>query len=381
MNEFYLSRKISARLSLRAAVRMFCILTLALWGPAMAGAQAQTQPLDVANTSITDKLTLTYKLKSNSSTEYAWFYKVGTNGTETEFSGTLTGTNANWQQGAIDIKSEKEIGDTDKDNLDSYPILKLDGLNLTSTTADGSLFSLEGSKPLCIQATGGSSSNLRAKKHVIKNYKGCILLLDGGTAELNIAAEGTGSYGIFLYSTGSAINTTLKGKINVTAEDIAVFVGNLGAFSATGDAEVTVSSGDEDAIYESYRVLSPFLQWKFATAPEAGKTLEIRDAGGMPFATPITFATDGQKKGFAINVAKNTGYTLWLDGKQLMDKDEKPSLRRRTINYSPSREWLFLPTGTTTARQPMSALMATISPSPAQTTPSRPPADSRGSPG
>ena len=46
MNEFYLSRKISARLSLRAAVRMFCILTLALWGPAMAGAQAQPQPPD-----------------------------------------------------------------------------------------------------------------------------------------------------------------------------------------------------------------------------------------------------------------------------------------------------------------------------------------------
>ena len=54
-------------------VRMFCILTLALWGPAMAGAQAQTQPLDVASTSITDKLTLTYKLKPNSSTDYAWF--------------------------------------------------------------------------------------------------------------------------------------------------------------------------------------------------------------------------------------------------------------------------------------------------------------------
>ena len=32
MNEFYLSRKISARLSLRAAARMFCILALALWG-------------------------------------------------------------------------------------------------------------------------------------------------------------------------------------------------------------------------------------------------------------------------------------------------------------------------------------------------------------
>ena len=169
MNEFYLSRKISVRLSLRAAVRMFCILTLALWGPAMAGAQAQPQPLDVASTSITDKLTLTYKPKTAGSTDYAWFYKIGTNGTDTEFSGTLTGTNANWQQGAIDIKSEKKIGDTDKDNPDSYPILKLDGLNLTSTTADGSLFYLEGSKPFCIQATGNSASNLKAKKDVINN--------------------------------------------------------------------------------------------------------------------------------------------------------------------------------------------------------------------
>ena len=322
MNEFYLSRKISARLSLRAAARMICcILTLALWGPARAGAQAQTQPLDVASTSITDKLTLTYKLKSNSSTDYAWFYKVGTNGTETEFSGTLTGTNANWQQGAIDIKSEKAIADADKDNPGSYPILKLDRLNLTSTTADGSLFSLEGSKPFCIQATGNSASNLKAKKHVIKNYKGCILLLDGGTAELNIAAEGTGSYGIFLYSTGSAINTTLKGKINVTAEDIAVFVGNLGAFSATGDANVTVSSGDKDgnAIYESYRVKSPFLQWQFATAPTSGQTLEVKDASGQSFDPAIQFTTDGKKKGFAINVTKNTGYTLWLGNEQLMD--------------------------------------------------------------
>ncbi len=40
MNKTYLSRKIFARLSLRAAVRMICcILTLALWGPARAGAQ------------------------------------------------------------------------------------------------------------------------------------------------------------------------------------------------------------------------------------------------------------------------------------------------------------------------------------------------------
>lgn len=319
MNEFYLSRKISARLSLRAAVRMFCILTLALWGPAMAGAQAQPQPLDVASTSITDKLTLTYKPKTAGSTDYAWFYKIGTNGTDTEFSGTLTGTNANWQQGAINIKSEKAIADAN--NLDSYPILKLDGLNLTSTTADGSLFYLEGSKPFCIQATGNSASNLKAKKDVINNYQGCILLLDGGTAGLNIAAEGTGSYGIYLYSTSSAINTTIKGKITVTAEAVAVFLDNWGAFSATEDAKVTVSSEDKDgdAIYGSSRVKSPFLQWQFATAPTSGQTLEVKDASGQSFDPVIQFTTDGKKKGFAINVTKNTGYTLWLGNEQLMD--------------------------------------------------------------
>lgn len=63
MNKTYLSRKISVRLSLRAAARMICcILTLALWGPARAGAQAQSQPLSV-NT-ISGKLALTYKLKT-----------------------------------------------------------------------------------------------------------------------------------------------------------------------------------------------------------------------------------------------------------------------------------------------------------------------------
>ena len=285
----------------------------------MAGAQAQTQPLDVASTSITDKLTLTYKPKTAGSTDYAWFYKIGTNGTDTEFSGTLTGTNANWQQGAIDIKSEKAIADAN--NLDSYPILKLDGLNLTSTTADGSLFYLEGSKPFCIQATGNSASNLKAKKDVINNYQGCILLLDGGTAGLNIAAEGTGSYGIYLYSTSSAINTTIKGKITVTAEAVAVFLDNWGAFSATEDAKVTVSSEDKDgdAIYGSSRVKSPFLQWQFATAPTSGQTLEVKNASGQSFDPVIQFTTDGKKKGFAINVTKNTGYTLWLGNEQLMD--------------------------------------------------------------
>lgn len=85
---------------------MFCILALALWGPAMAGAQAQTQSLDVAN--ISDKLTLTYKLKAAGSTDYAWFYKVGTNGTDTEFSGTLTGSEEKTNCPVITIKARRK---------------------------------------------------------------------------------------------------------------------------------------------------------------------------------------------------------------------------------------------------------------------------------
>lgn len=316
MNNFLPIKRNYRAAPLRLAARIISIMILAFLWPVRGGAQESTSDLNVS--SISDKLTLTYKLKSGSTTYYAWHYKAG-EGNETEFSGKLTGTNNSWSHGAIDIKSEKAIADTN--NLDSYPILKLDGLNLTSTTADGSLFYLEGSKPFCIQATGNSASNLKAKKDVINNYQGCILLLDGGTAGLNIAAEGTGSYGIYLYSTSSAINTTLKGKITVTAEAVAVFLDNLGAFSATEDAKVTVSSEDKDgdAIYGSSRVKSPFLQWQFATAPTSGQTLEVKDASGQSFDPAIQFTTDGKKKGFAINVTKNTGYTLWLGNEQLMD--------------------------------------------------------------
>lgn len=316
MNNFLRIKRNRRAAPLRLAARIISIMILAFLWPVRGGAQESTSDLNVS--SISDKLTLTYKLKSGSTTDYAWHYKAG-EGNETEFSGKLTGTNNSWSHGAIDIKSEKAIADTN--NLDSYPILKLDGLNLTSTTADGSLFYLEGSKPFCIQATGNSASNLKAKKDVINNYQGCILLLDGSTAGLNIAAEGTGSYGIYLYSTSSAINTTLKGKITVTAEAVAVFLDNLGAFSATEDAKVTVSSEDKDgdAIYGSSRVKSPFLQWQFATAPTSGQTLEVKDASGQSFDPAIQFTTDGKKKGFAINVTKNTGYTLWLGNEQLMD--------------------------------------------------------------
>lgn len=322
MNKTYLSRKIFARLSLRAAVRMICcILTLALWGPARAGAQAQPQPLDVASTSINDKLALTYKLKPNSSTDYAWFYKVGTNGTDTEFSGTLTGTNADWQHGAIDIKSEKAIADPNHDKLDSYPILQLDGLNLTYNANDSLLYMVQNGNPLCIQATGSSASTLKCQGVVINNYVGCDLLLDGGAAGLNILGKGY-SNGIYLYTTGHSVDLILKGKINIVADNkYGVSIGNSASLSAAEDAKITASGGLK-AILDN-NVHSPFLEWRFEASLGSGKTLEIKDANGDSLDPAIQFTTDDKNKHFAISVAKSTGYTVWLGDEQLMDEKKR----------------------------------------------------------
>lgn len=318
MNEFYLSRKISARLSLRAAARMFCILALALWGPAMAGAQAQTQPLDVA--SISDKLTLTYKLKANSSTDYAWFYKVGTNGTDTEFSGTLTGTNTDWKHGSINIESKKAIDDTNHTMLDSYPILQLDGLNLTSTANDSLLYMVEEGGPLYIRAIGSSASTLKCQGVVIYNYKGCDLLLDGGAAGLNILGKGD-SDGIHLFASNHSVDLILKGKIDIVADKgYAVSIGNLASLSAAEDVKITASGG-EKAILNS-NVHSPFLEWRFDSALGSDKTLEIKDANGNSLNPAIKFTTNDKNKSFAINVVKGTGYTIWLDGNLLMNKNK-----------------------------------------------------------
>ena len=82
-----------------------------------------------------------------------------------------------------------------------------------------------------------------------------------------------------------------------------------------------VSSENGSAIYEEVveKVKSPFLQWKFATAPTTGQTLEIKNANGESLSPAIQFTTDNAKKSFAINVTKDTGYTLWLGNEQLMD--------------------------------------------------------------
>ena len=327
MNEFYLSRKISARLSLRAAARMFCILALALWGPAMAGAQAQTQSLDVAN--ITDKLTLTYKLKANSSTDYAWFYKVGTNGTDTEFSGTLTGTNEKTDCPVITIKSEKEATSP---NYDDCAKLILNGIKLTAV-ADSGLFVIENTKPLCIQATGESTLKCKATEtnksqfHVIKHDDGGILLLDGGDAGLNIVGDGGG---IHLYSKGTySLSVILKGKINVTADNpiandhYAITADNNSSLYVAEDAKIMASAGKKAILDNSdSRVYSSFLQWRFEVAPESGKRLEIKNANGNSFDPAIQFITNGKNRCFAINVAINTGYTVWLDDNLLMDENK-----------------------------------------------------------
>ena len=342
MNEFYLSRKISARLSLRAAARMFCILALALWGPAMAGAQAQTQPLDVASPSINDKLTLTYKLKPNSSTDYAWFYKVGTSGSDTEFSGTLTGTNDDWQHGAIDIKSEKKIEDPNHDKLDSYPILQLDGLNLTYNANDSLLYMVQNGNPLCIQATGSSASTLKCQGVVINNDVGCDLLLDGGAAGLNILGKGY-SNGIYLYTTGHSVDLILKGKINIVADNkYGVSIGNSASLSVVEDAKITASGGLKAILNNN--VHSPFLEWRFEAALESGKTLEIKDASGNSLDPAIQFTTDDKNKHFAINVAKNTGYTVWLGDEQLMDGNKRTVFTTTENGVSSSLKMQTLPT-------------------------------------
>ncbi|WP_455634718.1 hypothetical protein [Parabacteroides sp.] len=327
MNKTYLSRKIFARLSLRAAARMICcILTLALWGPARAGAQetqlrSQSQPLNLQGMSNVDgKLALTYKLKTGSQTEYAWFYRLGTIGTEKEFSGTLTGVTNSCP--TITIKSTKEA--TASDYTDCATLL-LEGVSLSTNTNDNLIEIASGTKPLSIQATGSSDSRLRAGGggDVIKNSNGGILLLDGGTAGLEINAEGTGSNGIDLYTNNSDVRATLLGKITVETEAYAVRLDNFAVLSAATNAKVTIASKDESAIYTTspIKVKSPFLQWQFATAPTSGQTLEVKDSGGNSFNPAIQFTTDGRKKTFAVNVAKDTGYTLWLDGKQFMAKD------------------------------------------------------------
>lgn len=316
MNNFLRIKRNRRAASRRGAARIISIIILAFLWPARGGAEGSTIT-DLNVSSISGKLTLTYKLKSGSTTDYAWHYKAG-EGNETEFSGKLTGTNNSWSHGAIDIKSEKTLSDEE-----DYPALKLNALNLTSTTDNGSLFNMvESGKPLYIQATGESSSNLKAKGDVIKNSNGCILFLDGGTVGLNIAGEGNNSCGIYLYyNSSSLVSATLIDKITVTAGGIAVYVGNSATLSAATDAEVMVSSENGSAIYEEVveKVKSPFLQWKFATAPTTGQTLEIKNANGESLSPAIQFTTDNAKKSFAINVTKDTGYTLWLGNEQLMD--------------------------------------------------------------
>lgn len=316
MNNFLRIKRNRRAAPLRLAARIISIIILAFLWPARGGAEGSTIT-DLNVSSISGKLTLTYKQKSGSTTDYAWHYKAG-EGNETEFSGKLTGTNNSWSHGAIDIKSEKTLSDEE-----DYPALKLNALNLTSTTDNGSLFNMvESGKPLYIQATGESSSNLKAKGDVIKNSNGCILFLDGGTVGLNIAGEGNNSCGIYLYyNSSSLVSATLIDKITVTAGGIAVYVGNSATLSAATDAKVMVSSENGFAIYEEVvkKVESPFLQWKFATAPANGQTLEIKNANGESFSPAIQFTTDGKKKSFAINVTKDTGYTLWLGNEQLMD--------------------------------------------------------------
>lgn len=304
--------------SRRGAARLFSIMILAFLWPARGGAVDQTPDLDVSK--ITDVTTLTYKKETGTDT-YAWYYKIGTGGSEEKFSGTLTGSEKT-DCPVITLKSEKEAT---APNYGDCAKLILNGVKLTAVD-NASLFIIsEETKPLCIQAISESTLKCKAtdtnSPSVIKDTEGGILLLDGGDAGLNIIGEGGKSHGIYLFtSKGSIVNGILKGKINIVADDeYAVSIGNSASLSAVEDAKITASAGSK-AILDN-NVKSSFLRWEFEAAPEPDKTLEIKDAGGMSFATPITFTTDDQKKSFAINVKKDAGYTVWLGNKKLMDKD------------------------------------------------------------
>lgn len=318
MNNFLPIKRNHRAAPLRLAARIISIMILAFLWPVRGGAQEQTPPSDLNVSNITDATTLTYKKETGTDT-YAWYYKIGTTGSEEKFSGTLTGSEEKTDCPVITIKSEKEAT---APNYDDCAKLILNGVKLTAVD-NASLFIIsENTKPLCIQAISESTLKCKAtdtnSPSVIKDTEGGILLLDGGDAGLNIIGEGGESHGIYLFtSKGSIVNGILKGKINIVADDeYAVSIGNGASLFAVKDAKITASAGSK-AILDN-NVKSPFLRWEFKAAPEPDKTLEIKDAGGMSFATPITFTTDGQKKSFAINVKKSAGYTLWLGDKKLM---------------------------------------------------------------
>lgn len=201
---------------------------------------------------------------------------------------------------------------------------------------------VQNGNPLCIQATGSSASTLKCQGVVINNDVGCDLLLDGGAAGLNILGKGY-SNGIYLYTTGHSVDLILKGKINIVADNkYGVSIGNSASLSVVEDAKITASGGLKAILNNN--VHSPFLEWRFEAALESGKTLEIKDASGNSLDPAIQFTTDDKNKHFAINVAKNTGYTVWLGDEQLMDGNKRTVFTTTENGVSSSLKMQTLPT-------------------------------------
>ena len=335
MNNFLPIKRNRRAAPLRLAARIISIIILAFLWPARGGAEGSTIT-DLNVSSISGKLTLTYKQKSGSTTDYAWHYKIGTDGTETEFSGTLTGNSEKNDCPVITIKSEMEVTSAD---YSGCATLLLNGVSLTAVDKADLIKIAEGTKPLCIKTTGNSSSTLKGKNtdedsntlsHAIYNYNGGILILDGGEKELNILGEGDYTVGLRMYSSGNNVSTILKNKVTIKAGRMGVWFDNAGSLSVIDGAKVKISSkcsrsskysGEKAFGYGDSGVQSPFLQWTFDSAPENGKTLKIKKADGNPSDPVFEFSTDAETKSFAVNVTKDTGYTLWLGDEQLMDKD------------------------------------------------------------
>lgn len=119
-------------------------------------------------------------------------------------------------------------------------------------------------------------------------------------------------------------------------------IGNSASLSAAQDAKITASGGLK-AILDN-NVHSPFLEWRFEASLGSGKTLEIKDANGDSLDPAIQFTTDDKNKHFAINVAKNTGYTVWLGDEQLMDENRRTVFTTTENGVSSFSKMQTLPT-------------------------------------
>ena len=298
---------------LRLAARIISIMILAFLWPARGEAETPPADLDVSN--FTSATTLTYKEKDGSPGTYAWYYKIGDNGNEQEFSGTLTGTATNGK--VIYILNKRVI-----ENEDEYAKLTLKEVDYTSTEHVFRIYNSD-CYPIIIETSG--ESVLTAKKGNCVANSITTLIIDGKRDGLTFLGEG--DYDCFDLANIESKNI-LKGNITIKSHKTTDEKYN-GAFYIGLSASLTYGDNDSRIICEaqngiavySNATISPTLEWIFDTAPANGVNLDVKDESGQSLTLPAKFSPDGKLKAFATNVTAGTKYTLWLDDKQQQAAD------------------------------------------------------------